>query len=420
MTKTTTITGFTASVIFMLDSDNVVNVEKGAQLMPGGDLSLLGGIGSGLFGTILENYQNPDSVHNNVYNIDGEVLGIQAGIVTAGKDDKVSIGSTGSVYGSIGVASLGTDTTIINNGKIITSFISSSSESGGILVGGTGAKVVNNGFISGYAGIIGGGGDADIVNGKNGIIYGDLAGVAAANIASSGGDIKFTNHGHVTGSSGVAFSSEGFDGNVTVINDGTLKGSIHFGGGDDTLDNRGGTLSKLAVVGGMGDDTLIVDDSKHFLQEDTGGGTDTVKSTVSYTLSPNVEDLILLGKANITGTGTDDANVIHGNSGNNKLTGLAGADNLFGGKGNDVLIGGADSDTFHFGTGDGSDTVKDFTQMADTIDVSKWTGMNSLAEIKSHAVNDDTGVVITKGDDSLTLIGVHRADLVDGDFHFAM
>ena len=55
MTKTTTITGFTASVLLMLDSDNVVNVEKGAQLMADGDLSLLGG-GGGLFGTILENF----------------------------------------------------------------------------------------------------------------------------------------------------------------------------------------------------------------------------------------------------------------------------------------------------------------------------------------------------------------------------
>jgi Ca2+-binding RTX toxin-like protein len=199
-----------------------------------------------------------------------------------------------------------------------------------------------------------------------------------------------------------------------------LRGTVAFGIGNDTFDNRGGSLNKLGVIGGAGDDTLIVDDSKHFLKEDAMGGTDTVKSTVSYTLSANVEDLFLLGKANIDGTGTADANEIHGNSGNNKLTGLAGADDLFGGKGKDMLIGGADSDTFHFGTGDGADTVKDFTQMEDTIDVSKWTGMSSLAAIKSHAADGADGVVITMGNDSLTLIGIHKAELADGDFHFAM
>jgi hypothetical protein len=258
MTKTTTITGFTASVVFMFDSDNVVNIEKGAHLMPGGDLSLVGG-GSGLFGTILENFSAPDSVHNNVYNVNGQVLGLQAGIVTAGEDDKINIGSAGSIYGSIGIGSLGTHTTITNNGKIIASFAGSGSEAAGILIGGENSKVVNNGFVSGYAGIIAGADGTEIINGKHGVIYGDYAGVGLMGIGSSSADVKFINHGRVTGSSGVAFTSNGLDGNVTIINDGTLRGTVAFGIGNDTFDNRGGSLNKLGVIGGAGDDTLIVD-----------------------------------------------------------------------------------------------------------------------------------------------------------------
>lgn len=100
------------------------------------------------------------------------------------------------------------------------------------------------------------------------------------------------------------------------------------------------------MAGGKGADTYLVDDTNDVVDESiagTAGGIDTVKSSVSYTLSPTgfVENLILTG-GNSNGTGNDL---------NNVLTGSAGANILLGGKGNDTLNAGAGDDDLDGGIG---------------------------------------------------------------------
>jgi hypothetical protein len=179
-----------------------------------------------------------------------------------------------------------------------------------------------------------------------------------------------------------------------------LIGRVALGGGNDVLNVLGG-LVKGDIYGGNGDDTLITSKASHKLIEAAGEGTDTVKSTVNYTLSDEVEKLILIGNGDINGTGNAIANILHGNSGNNNLKGLGGAD------------------VFQFSSGDGKDKVMDLATGVDDVDVSDWNAINSFAQLLNHAQNDGNGnVVIKAGGDSLTIIGMLKADLDMNDFIF--
>jgi Ca2+-binding RTX toxin-like protein len=94
-----------------------------------------------------------------------------------------------------------------------------------------------------------------------------------------------------------------------------------------------------------------VDNVGDIVTELAGEGTDTVKATVNYTLSDNVENLTLTGTEGLTGKGNLVNNIITGNTGNNRIFGYGGNDNLIGGAGNDSLFGGVGNDTVNGGTG---------------------------------------------------------------------
>ena len=74
-------------------------------------------------------------------------------------------------------------------------------------------------------------------------------------------------------------------------------------------------------------------------------GNDTVIASVDFTLGSNVENLTLVGSANLRGTGSSADNVLRGNAGNNVLDGGSGNDSLYGDSGNDSLIGGSGNDS---------------------------------------------------------------------------
>jgi serralysin len=129
---------------------------------------------------------------------------------------------------------------------------------------------------------------------------------------------------------------------------GSGNDNIEGGSGNDTVD--GGTGSDT-LSGGLGDDLYIVDNIGDVAAE-VAGGVDTVESSVTHTLSVNLENLTLTGSASINGTGNDSrANVIVGNGANNLLSGLGLNDDLSGGSGEDTLLGGTGNDTLAGGSG---------------------------------------------------------------------
>jgi Ca2+-binding RTX toxin-like protein len=237
------------------------------------------------------------------------------------------------------------------------------------------------------------------------------------------------------GSYSLAPASRAFIENLTYTGSGTFNGTgnalrnhIIGGAGNDTL-NGGAGIDTLE--GGAGDDTYDVDSTQDVIIEGVNAGTDLVRSSVSYTLGANLENLNLTG-GNINGTGNGLANVINGSGGNNQLSGGAGNDTLNGGNGNDTLIGGEGNDSLVGGAGndvyvisDGTDTIVEGAN-AGTDTVETTLNSFSLAAIANVENLSFTGTgafagtgntlanVITGGVGSDTLDGGAGNDTLNG------
>lgn len=194
----------------------------------------------------------------------------------------------------------------------------------------------------------------------------------------------------------------------------TLTGTAESGTGNalantltgNAADNRlDGAAGADRLVGGLGGDTYVVDRSSDIVAEGANAGVDTVESSASFTLSANVEHLVLTGTTYTAGTGNTLANEIVGNGGANaisgeagldRLDGGAGNDSLYGGRGNDVLTGGSGRDRFFFdevlhGTVN-VDKVVDFSAADDTLflDRAIFTGFGADGVIAADAFVADT------------------------------
>ena len=177
--------------------------------------------------------------------------------------------------------------------------------------------------------------------------FGQTAGVvitldASGNGNGVGGDAQgdaFTSIENVAGSP----FADTITGNASVNvlqgldGDDTLNG----GGGGDTLD------------GGSGNDTYIVDNVGVTLTEFDGQGTDTVQTSLTFSIQALAffENITLTGAAVANATGNETANVINGNSAINIINGRSGSDTINGNGGNDNLQGSAGNDKLNGGTG---------------------------------------------------------------------
>ena len=211
-----------------------------------------------------------------------------------------------------------------------------------LLLGNTAANLLNGGL--GDYTLYGGQGN-DTLNGLTGndALYGglgddnyvvDSTGDSVAESADQGTDkvratitytlgdnlenLQLTANTHING------TGNSLNNNITGANG---NNALYGLDGDDTLfggsgnDTLVGGVGNDSMVGGAHDDTYVVDSTNDIVVEDASAGDDTVQVSFSYTLTDNVEDLVLTGTDNLTGTGNARYNRLIGTNGNNALYG---------------------------------------------------------------------------------------------------
>ena len=171
--------------------------------------------------------------------------------------------------------------------------------------------------------------------------------------------------------------------------------------GNDTLD--GGAGADL-MVGGLGDDTYYVAEVGDQATEASGEGTDSVYTAVTYSLSgQQVENLILTGSTAIDATGNALANTLTGNAGNNVLNG---------GEGIDVMSGGLGDDTYYVDNV-GDRAVESDGQGADLV-VSSISYSLALQYVENLILTGSTAIDATGNALANTLTGNAGNNVLNG------
>ncbi len=335
--------------------ESSVSWALGAELEK---LTLTGTSAINATGNTLNNTLNGNSA-NNV--LDGGA-GNDTMVGGAGNDTYGVDSSTDVVTEA---AAGGTDTVLSSITLTLAGEVENLTLTGTSAINGTGNALANtlrgnagNNTLSGGAGndsLIGGAGNDTYVVDAGGDSITELAGEGVDLVQSGATYTLAANIENLTLTGNTAINGTGNTADNVIIGNGA-NNTLTGGAGNDTLD--GGTGNDT-MVGGAGNDIFVVNTSTDVVTEAAAEGTDTVRSTVAWTLGNNLENLTLLGSGAINGTGNTADNVLTGNSNNNTLTGNAGNDTLDGGAGTDTLIGGTGADCYLFGRGWGVDTVQD-------------------------------------------------------------
>lgn len=177
------------------------------------------------------------------------------------------------------------------------------------------------------------------------------------------------------------------------------NGNDNVGGGQGNDYVEGG-LGSDVINGGFGDDTLWGGSSSqsswgvYVADTATADGADTI-------YGGGGRDSINGNQGNDYLDGGSEADVVGGGQGDDTLLGGTGADTLTGGYGidwldggteNDVLTGGAGNDTFWFGPGYGFDTITDFENGTDYLNLSGMAGegLHGMSGLTIRSVSGGT------------------------------
>ena len=213
-----------------------------------------------------------------------------------------------------------------------------------------------------------------------------------------------------------------------------------FGGGTITLEGITATSTLTAEMFCLPEcdsplDELLVespvtgDEYGNFYLGDARGGTYTTLGGADNVFAEEGDDTIYGGAGDdwlVGGEGADtieggaDADWIDGGEGDDTLKGDAGEDKIDGGEGDDTITGGAGADRFVFNSGDGNDTITDFENGTDTIDLSAITAITGFSDLTITQVGDDTRIDLGEDVGEITLEDFTATDLDATDFDFSM
>ena len=209
-----------------------------------------------------------------------------------------------------------------------------------------------------------------------------------------------------------------------------LTGAAIIDGSGNTLDNvLLGNSAANQLNGGQGadqmrgfggDDTYIVDNVGDTVTEiSLADGTDTVKSSVSFSLGSFQENLVLTGFAAIDGNGNTLVNDLTGNGGNNQLNGGAGADTMTGGAGDDTYTVDNIGDTVVETAGNGTDLVKSGVNYTLSASIENLTltgsAVSGTGNNAANTINGNNAAnTLNGGGNADTLFGSFGTDTLDG------
>lgn len=196
---------------------------------------------------------------------------------------------------------------------------------------------------------------------------------------------------------------------------GTTASDNHKGtsGGDVFVASKGADI----YDGGSGIDTVSYEKSASGVSVDLDKSVQSRQTgDSSYDQLKNIENL----------WGSDYGDRFYGNAGNNVLAGGKGDDllegdkgndTLIGGLGNDILVGGSGADLFVFTADDGKDVIKGFSKSSgDKLAFIDVPGVDTVADLMANAKASGSNVVITLGDDVITLQNTTLGALQDAVF----
>ena len=153
------------------------------------------------------------------------------------------------------------------------------------------------------------------------------------------------------------------------------------------------------VYGRAGNDTLHGGDDDDYLYGEAG-------KDILY--GGKGKDYLYGGVGDDNLYGGDGNDILFGDAGSDTLNGGAGDDEIHGGTGNDTLYGGEGKDVFIYANGDGNDTIKDYQDGQDILQISNDT--ISKASIITNT-NHYTDLIITIGENTVTLEADEADDL---------